>query len=90
MRIITLIGTWLTLEVVVVAGGNKPKKCIKDGVDMCKYKNHGQMISRFEDIEMQYPDIAKVENIIKIDIVKAIISEFLSFLHSRLDPLGHL
>ena len=36
--------------------------CTVDGVNMCHYKNHDEMISRFQYIETQYPDIAKVEN----------------------------
>ena len=90
MRIFTLIGTWLTFD--AISGADKPKKCIKDGVDMCKYKNHGKMISRFEDIEMQYPDIAKVANIIKMKILNTArsISLIFNFLLSRLDPSEHL
>ena len=65
MRIFTLICTWVTFE-VVTGCLSQPKKCVVEGIDMCGYKTHEEMISHLMDIEKEYPDIAKVVNIIQM------------------------
>ena len=59
MMALSLVLGFLVLGMVA---GMDMDKCTVDGVNMCHYKNHDEMISRFQDIETQYPDIAKVEN----------------------------
>ena len=57
----------------------KVSKCTVDGVNMCEYKDHDEMISKFQDIEIQFPGIAKVKNNALIDLIINIVSpEFLN------------
>ena len=58
MMIFRLISALLIFEVISVE--DKTKKCIIEGINMCGYKNHKEMISHLMDIEKKYPDIAKV------------------------------
>ena len=37
-------------------------RCVVDGINMCGYETHKQMIGRLRNIEQRNPNIAKVRN----------------------------
>ena len=68
-----LCSTWLSvvllqwLVVVVRAqrqpgGGGGDRGCVVDGVDMCRYESHREMINKLQSLQSQYPHIVKVES----------------------------
>ena len=34
--------------------------CVVDGVDMCRYESHREMINKLQSLQNQYPHIVKV------------------------------
>lgn len=39
------------------------RSCVVDGIAMCQYESHRDMINRFQTLEQKHPDIAKVGSI---------------------------
>ena len=57
---------WLLVAVVEVEvraqrqpGG---RDCVVDGVSMCQYESHREMINKLQSLQSQYPHIVKVES----------------------------
>ena len=65
-----MLSTWLSvvglpwLVVMVLAqrqqGG---RDCVVDGVDMCQYESHREMINKLQSLQRQYPHIVKVASL---------------------------
>ena len=34
--------------------------CVVDRIEMCRYESHQEMISKLRDLQLQYPQLAKV------------------------------
>ena len=50
----------LTLLVVVKAQRRQVRGCVVDGVDMCRYESHREMIDKLQTLQGQYPHLVKV------------------------------
>ena len=45
---------------VLVRAQRGTRNCVVDGVDMCQYESHREMISKLQSLQNQYPHIVKV------------------------------
>ena len=61
---------WLLVAVVEVEvraqrqpGG---RDCVVDGVSMCQYESHREMINKLQFLQRQYPDIVKVSKFLSM------------------------
>ena len=50
----------LLLTLMVVARAQRQQRCVVDGVEMCGYESHNQMIGKLQSLQQQYPSIVKV------------------------------
>jgi len=42
---------------------SKTSRCTADGIDMCSYESHNQLIEKFMNLEKKYPNLAQVGSI---------------------------
>ena len=40
------------------------RHCVLDGVEMCRYESHREMIGKFRSLEQQHPGIVKVGSLV--------------------------
>ena len=63
-----LDSTWwlvLLLEgLVLVRAQRGTRNCVVDGVEMCQYESHNEMINKLQSLQRQYPNIVKVSKVI--------------------------
>ena len=55
----------LALSLLLVAVGVEAQRqqvrdCVVDGVDMCRYESHREMIDKLQTLQVQYPHLVKV------------------------------
>ena len=48
---------------LALALGQRQQRCVVDGVDMCRYESHKEMINKLMSLQQQYPRIVKVGRI---------------------------
>ena len=56
---LSVLALWL-LVVVVEAQRQQGRDCVVDGVDMCRYESHREMIDKLQTLQSQYPHLVKV------------------------------
>ena len=65
-----LSSTWgsvlLLQGLVLVSAQRGSRNCVVDGVDMCQYESHREMINKLQSLQRQYPDIVKVWKILSV------------------------
>merc|ERR1740131_26421 len=69
---------------------SKTSRCTADGIDMCSYESHNQLIEKFKNLEKKYPNLAQVGSIGKSVKGKPLIYIKLSNnvqKRSRLEPM---
>ena len=63
-----LESTWwsvlLLQGLVLVRAQRGTRNCVVDGVDMCQYESHSEMINKLQSLQRQYPNIVKVSKVI--------------------------
>ena len=53
--------SWLSMLLVVVAQAQRQgRQCVVDGVEMCRYESHKEMINKLQSLQRQYPQLVKV------------------------------
>ena len=58
-----------TIAIVVAAGlvanGQRscPRQGSRDGIDMCEYESHNQMLSKLKRLEDTFPNLARVQRV---------------------------
>ena len=58
---LSVLALWLLLVAVVVeAQRRQVRDCVVDGVDMCRYESHREMIDKLQSLQVQYPHLVKV------------------------------
>ena len=57
---LSVLALWLLLAVVVEAQRQQGRGCVVDGVDMCRYESHREMIDKLQTLQSQYPHLVKV------------------------------
>ena len=48
---------------LALAMGQRQQRCVVDGVDMCRYESHKEMVIKLMALQQQYPSIVKVGRI---------------------------
>ena len=65
-----LDSTWwsvlLLQGLVLVRAQRGTRNCMVDGVEMCQYESHREMINKLQSLQRQYPDIVKVSKFLSM------------------------
>ena len=52
------------LPLVLAQRQDNQRHCVLDGVEMCRYESHREMIGKFRSLEQQHPGIVKVGSLV--------------------------
>ena len=65
-----LDSTWwsvlLLQGLVLVRAQRRTRSCVMEGVEMCQYESHREMINKLQSLQRQYPDIVKVSKFLSM------------------------
>ena len=53
----------VVMSLMVLVRAQRQQRCVVDGVEMCRYESHEEMISKMQSLQQQYPDIVKVRSV---------------------------
>ena len=67
-RLSVVLVVVMVVMVVEVQAQRQPgrRDCVVDGVDMCQYESHREMINKLQSLQRQYPHIVKVGRLLPV------------------------